>query len=79
MCRTSTARRAKLNQVFTNLITNAAQAIEQKDQGRGTLKLDHAAVTPDWVEVIVEDDGCGIAEEHLMQDHRSLLHHEAGG
>lgn len=51
---------SKLNQVFTNLITNAAQAMD----GKGTLKISTRHHNG-WVEVAFEDDGCGIPEENL--------------
>lgn len=53
---------SRLNQVFINLITNAVQAME----GKGDLKL---AVTSrnDWVEVTIEDTGCGIPQEHITK------------
>lgn len=51
---------SKLNQVFTNLITNAAQAMD----GKGTLKISTRHHN-DWVEITFEDSGCGIPEEHL--------------
>jgi signal transduction histidine kinase len=53
---------SKLNQVFTNLITNAAQAMD----GKGKLKISTRHQN-DWVEVIFEDTGCGIPEEHLSK------------
>lgn len=53
---------SKLNQVFTNLITNAAQAMD----GKGTLKISTRHQN-NWVEVIFEDTGCGIPEEHLSK------------
>jgi two-component system NtrC family sensor kinase len=53
----------QLNQVFMNLLTNAAQAID----GHGLITVRTGAVDGDagaevWVEV--EDDGCGISPEH---------------
>jgi two-component system, NtrC family, sensor kinase len=50
----------ELKQVFLNLIVNAGQAIRDG----GTIRI--ATETGDgWVTVKVEDDGCGIAPEHL--------------
>lgn len=51
---------AQLNQVFTNLLVNAVQAIEQ----RGTIwvRTGHAG---DFVWVEIEDNGKGIEPEHL--------------
>jgi signal transduction histidine kinase len=51
---------SRLNQVFINLITNAVQAMD----GKGTLKLG-ASSREDWVEITLEDTGCGIPEENL--------------
>ncbi len=53
---------SKLNQVFTNLITNAAQAMD----GKGTLKIS-THHRDNWVEIAFQDDGCGIPEEHLSK------------
>ncbi|MBV8605420.1 MAG: PAS domain S-box protein [Pelomonas sp.] len=49
---------AQLNQVFMNLIVNAAQAIAER--GRITLRTRH---DDGWVHVEVEDTGCGMSEE----------------
>jgi two-component system, NtrC family, sensor kinase len=46
---------AQLNQVFLNLIVNAAQAIAEK----GTITIETGAAGP-WVWVQIEDDGCGM-------------------
>lgn len=51
---------SRLNQVFINLITNAVQAMD----GEGKLFLGISA-RGDWVEVTVQDTGCGIPEENL--------------
>jgi signal transduction histidine kinase len=52
----------KLNQVFLNLIVNAAHAIEDaKKPGLGVLRVSSRAAD-DWVEVRIQDDGCGIPE-----------------
>lgn len=48
---------AELNQVWTNLIDNAAQAME----GHGTLTLSTHRVD-DWLEVVVADTGPGIPD-----------------
>lgn len=53
---------SRINQVFINLINNAVQAMD----GKGTLKLSTAAVD-NWVEVVIEDTGCGISEENLSK------------
>ena len=53
---------SRLNQVFINLITNAVQAMD----GKGHLTLSTSA-RGDWVEVTVQDTGCGIPEENLTK------------
>jgi two-component system NtrC family sensor kinase len=50
----------QMNQVFLNLIVNAAQAIEQ----HGIITIT-ARVDDPWVVVQISDTGCGIAPEHL--------------
>ncbi len=52
-------RPQQLNQVFMNLLINAAQAIEE--QGTVTVKT---WAQDDFVHVSVADTGCGIDEEH---------------
>lgn len=53
---------SQINQVFLNLLVNAAQAIENK----GTILIktyyDH-----DYVYVVIQDNGKGIAKEHLQK------------
>lgn len=53
---------SRLNQVFINLITNAVQAMD----GKGTLSIGTSA-RGDWVEITVQDSGCGIPEENLTK------------
>jgi signal transduction histidine kinase len=52
--------RVRLGQVFTNLVTNAIQAMEEG----GTLTV-ASRLKGDWVEVQVRDTGKGIPREHL--------------
>ncbi|MDF1500115.1 MAG: cache domain-containing protein [Anaerolineales bacterium] len=47
---------SQLRQVFTNLVRNAAEAMN----GYGTLRLETRKVDDQWVEVRVEDTGVGI-------------------
>jgi signal transduction histidine kinase len=54
------ARGSELNQVWTNLIDNAVDALEGQEQGEITLRTRH---DDQWVVVEVEDNGCGIADE----------------
>lgn len=53
---------SQINQVFLNLVTNAAQATPESG---GTIRLATRRVGADRVAVIVEDDGTGIAPEVL--------------
>jgi len=52
----------KLNQVFMNLIVNAAQAI--KDKGTVTIRTFQEG---GWICVQVSDTGCGIAKENIAK------------
>jgi len=52
---------SKINQVFLNLITNAAQAIETQGEIIIATKLHDA----DHVAISITDNGCGIPEENL--------------
>ena len=57
----------QLKQVFMNLLVNAYQAIAEKvgsSGGTGRIRL-RTRRLPDAIEVQVEDDGAGIAPEHL--------------
>jgi len=51
---------SRVNQVFINLITNAAQAMD----GQGKLTISTAG-DDQWVHVSIADTGCGIARENL--------------
>ena len=52
-----------LNQVFLNLIVNAAHAMEDKQAGRGRLGV-RTRVDGDQVEIAISDTGAGIPEAH---------------
>lgn len=52
--------RQQLNQVFMNMLINAAQAIDNK----GVIKVE-TRVAENMVEVLISDNGCGIASHHL--------------
>ncbi|NTV11035.1 MAG: histidine kinase, partial [Zoogloea sp.] len=54
---------SQLNQVFMNLLINAAQATPPGRRGTITLSTGRAGEDEVWVEV--KDDGCGIPQEHL--------------
>ncbi|HBQ12669.1 MAG TPA: hypothetical protein DEF51_16500, partial [Myxococcales bacterium] len=56
---------AQLEQVFVNLLINAAHALEIKKTG--TVRLGARPIGEVAVEVTVEDDGSGIAEADLAQ------------
>jgi signal transduction histidine kinase len=52
---------AQLNQVFLNLINNAAQSMDD----RGTLSITSRSVSNGAVEIAVSDTGCGIPDKVL--------------
>jgi signal transduction histidine kinase len=52
---------SELNQVFMNLLVNAAHAIQQK---RGTITI-RTGTEGERVWIDIEDNGCGIAKENL--------------
>jgi signal transduction histidine kinase len=52
---------AQLQQVFVNLLNNAAEAMAEG----GTITLATRPVNNQWVEIKVSDTGCGIPEENL--------------
>jgi two-component system, NtrC family, sensor kinase len=54
---------SELNQVFMNLLVNAAHAI---DKARGTIHI-RTGSTPDGVWIEIEDDGSGIAPDNLSR------------
>lgn len=54
---------SQINQVLLNLITNGVQAIEH-DQGKLLLKTE---ADGDWARISVQDNGKGIAPEHLQK------------
>jgi signal transduction histidine kinase len=59
------ARPEQLAQVFVNLVTNACHAMPAK--GGELVIATSADAAGKWLEVHVEDNGHGIAEEHLSQ------------
>ena len=58
------ANRVQLVQVFLNLIINSAQAIAAADRDRGQIRI-RTVTDGERLRVDVEDDGCGIAPEHM--------------
>lgn len=53
---------SQLNQVFMNLLVNAAHAIAE----RGTIRID-TECRDDWVYIRIQDTGCGISPENLSR------------
>ncbi|HEY0748974.1 MAG TPA: ATP-binding protein [Steroidobacteraceae bacterium] len=58
----------ELNQVFLNLIVNAAHAIQDsgKDVGSGEITIS-TALAGDEVEIRIRDNGCGVPQENLSR------------
>lgn len=56
----------ELNQVFLNLVVNAAHAIEAagRDASTGLIRV-RTAVAGESIEIAFEDNGCGIPQENL--------------
>jgi len=52
---------AQLQQVFVNLLNNAAEAIT----GPGTITVTTRAINHDCIEISIADTGCGIPDEHM--------------
>lgn len=53
---------SQLNQVMLNLLVNAGHAISEK----GEIHI-RTGVQQDWVWIEVQDNGCGISDEHLSR------------
>ncbi len=56
---------SRLNQVFINLVTNAAQAMDGKGELHISTRWIKNETEGDSVEIVFEDTGCGIPEDHL--------------
>jgi signal transduction histidine kinase len=54
---------SQINQVFMNLLVNAAQSIAE----RGTITIRTAREGDDRVRIEISDTGCGISPEHLQR------------
>ena len=55
---------SQINQVFLNLLVNAAQAIPDSEYGQITVRT---ARNADEVWIEITDSGCGISQEHLSR------------
>jgi signal transduction histidine kinase len=55
---------SEINQVFMNLLVNAAHAVDKK---RGTIAIRTGAQGAEQVWIEIEDDGCGIPKENLSR------------
>ena len=70
----------QLSQVIHNLVINAVQAMP--DGGTITIGAENFSSIPErqkCVRIFVADNGTGITEQHLPEDIRSLLYHQAAG
>jgi len=59
----------KIEQVFINLITNAAAAMEGKEKKLLTITIDRKVINGDrdFIQTVVADTGTGIKNEHMMK------------
>jgi len=57
---------SQINQVFLNILVNAAQAIESKKQGMGNIKVKIYS-NETYVVCEIEDDGPGISQENMKK------------
>ncbi|MGD0958998.1 MAG: PAS domain S-box protein [Methylomonas sp.] len=51
---------SELNQVFLNMIINASHAIEEKQAGRGLIRIATHKLNENRVEILIADNGAGI-------------------
>jgi two-component system NtrC family sensor kinase len=63
----------QLNQVFMNILVNAAQSIEKNGEIGIRTRNSNGRV-----EVRISDTGCGISEEKPGQNLRSFFYHQGG-
>ncbi|MBS3963565.1 MAG: hypothetical protein KGZ80_03550 [Methylomonas sp.] len=54
---------SELNQVLLNLIINATHAIEEKNDGKGLIRIQTRMASADTVEIQIADNGVGIAKD----------------
>lgn len=55
----------QLTRVFVNLINNAVQALEGSADGKIMVSLRNSATSDDYFDIVVEDNGPGVAEENI--------------
>ena len=58
------APRPQLIRVFVNLLNNAVQACEDREDGRVAVSLRNGS-SPDFYEIVIEDNGPGVSEENI--------------
>jgi signal transduction histidine kinase len=54
----------ELNQVFLNLIVNAAHAIEETKKGMGLIRITTRKLNNNFIEILIQDNGAGISAEN---------------
>lgn len=53
----------KLNQVFMNILSNALQAVEEKNPSQGHIHISTELIASDWLRIRIRDNGIGMTEE----------------
>ena len=53
-----------MKRVFVNLLNNAVQASEDREDGRVAVSLRNGS-SPDFYEIVIEDNGPGVSEENI--------------
>ena len=53
----------QLEQVFINLISNACQALEERNQAISVVASENGR----WIDILISDEGVGISRENLPQ------------
>jgi signal transduction histidine kinase len=56
--------KADFHRIILNLVVNATEAIDD-ERGSSSIKVAAESVCEDWVEITVQDTGCGIRHEDL--------------
>lgn len=57
------ANKSELEEVFMNILINAAQAMQE----RGTITVTSRSASDDFVEVVISDTGCGVPPDKIGQ------------